>query len=311
MNAYKSLIKNIRILGLATGCLYSLLSLIDRGFYKYSNNISNRAYNYKNRIVHNYISYIDSLCNGENIEKQETSNKIWVFWWQGIDEAPLVIKQCINSIKDHTPGREVVVISKGNISDYLKLPNYIMSKVGHTITFTHFSDIVRLKLVSQYGGGWIDAGLFLTDDLPDYISEFEYFTIKNTHTADRIITNFRWTNGFMFAKNSCVLTQRLSMILMKYWELNDYQLEYFLLDYIEDYLYDSDNECKKLVDGVPITNNRTFIDGLFERWNLPFNEKEWKEITKDTWCHRLSYKTKYTNSTTSFYNVVVNQRYKI
>lgn len=308
---FESVKKNTKILGVYKGFAKFVLSTIERASTSHLDMLSNWAYHRKNRIIFDYITYIDSLCNVIKPSEISNNDKVWIFWWQGLNDAPVVIKQCVESIKEHSLNHEVVIISKDNINEYLSLPHYIMDKVGSTISFTHLSDIVRINLLSIYGGGWIDAGLFLTGDLPDNIFDYDFFTIKNAHTSNRLISNFRWTNGFMFVKNNNILIRRIENILMKYWELNNYQLEYFLLDYIIDYLYKTYPKCKDIIDSVPITNNQTFINGLFDIWNDRYDNQLFEEIICKTWCHRLSYKYNYTSSSTSFYNVVVNQRYKI
>ena len=56
-----------------------------------------------------------------NQRHNETSNKIWICWFQGLDAAPHVVQECIASVKKHLADREVVVLTDDNYHHYLFL----------------------------------------------------------------------------------------------------------------------------------------------------------------------------------------------
>ena len=47
-----------------------------------------------------------------------------------------------------------------------------------TISNTHFSDLIRLNLLNQYGGTWIDSTCLQTEKIPDYIKNSNLFLYK-------------------------------------------------------------------------------------------------------------------------------------
>lgn len=57
-------------------------------------------------------------------------DKVWVCWLQGIDQAPEVVKKCVETIYKHA-GRhgEVVVLSEKNMSDYIQMPDDLLEMV--------------------------------------------------------------------------------------------------------------------------------------------------------------------------------------
>ena len=72
--------------------------------------------------------YLKFLYKVNDIKVPETNlypNKIWTMWLQGIDNAPTVVKICIDSIKKHSNGREVIVLDNENIHNYIKLPQIL------------------------------------------------------------------------------------------------------------------------------------------------------------------------------------------
>lgn len=78
---------------------------------------------------------------------------IWIMWYQGIENAPDIVKCCIESVKENCSGHEVIVLSEQNLSEFVKLPDFIIEKFkkGY-ISRTHLSDMIRLNLLYLYGG---------------------------------------------------------------------------------------------------------------------------------------------------------------
>ena len=109
------------------------------------------------------------------------TKKVWVLWLQGEENAPEIVKACIASTKRAFKGYEYKVLDKSNIHDYIELPDYIEEKYKKgIITHAHYSDIVRVALLSQYGGVWVDATVYCTaDGIPSYISDAQLFVFKD------------------------------------------------------------------------------------------------------------------------------------
>lgn len=83
---------------------------------------------------------------------------IWTMWWQGYKQAPAIVKCCIESMKRYNEGVCITVIDASNYEEYISIPFYIEEKFRQgMISVTHLSDIIRMKLISKYGGLWIDA----------------------------------------------------------------------------------------------------------------------------------------------------------
>lgn len=49
--------------------------------------------------------------------------KIWTCWWQGLDQAPEIVKWCVESIKRNAGGREVIIITDENYERYVHIPS--------------------------------------------------------------------------------------------------------------------------------------------------------------------------------------------
>lgn len=118
-----------------------------------------------------------------NIEETETSdkfqNKIWQLWLQGAENMPAIVKKCTESVKKFH-GDNIILLTNENLNNYIQLPTYIVEKYKKgIITNANFSDIIRLSLLSRYGGCWVDSTIYLTDKIPDEILNADFFSFKS------------------------------------------------------------------------------------------------------------------------------------
>ena len=95
--------------------------------------------------------------------------KIWLFWSQGVSEAPFIVKKCIDSWVKENPTWDVVVLDENNLNKYisLNLPKNVIAN----LCIAHQSDLIRLALLSKYGGIWTDATTFCTKPLDEWIDD--------------------------------------------------------------------------------------------------------------------------------------------
>ena len=96
--------------------------------------------------------------------------KIWMCWWQGEENAPEIVRACIDSVRRNAGGHEVIVITDENLSDYVHIPDWVLEKVRAGImSRTNLSDLLRLSLLAEHGGMWLDATFFCAGSLDEYM----------------------------------------------------------------------------------------------------------------------------------------------
>ena len=97
------------------------------------------------------------------------------------------------------------------------------------ITRTHFSDILRLELLIQNGGTWIDATVFCSGgDIPKYMMEDEFFIFQKVKPgSDGSAINM--SSWFMSAWSNHKFLLATRELLYAYWRKNDRMIDYFLL----------------------------------------------------------------------------------
>ena len=85
-------------------------------------------------------------------------NKIWSFWDTDGSPVPSIVTMCIDSWKKHNPTYEIVLLNRTSLATYLPTVDFSMITRAHD-SVRRFSDFVRLLILAEYGGFWIDSSI--------------------------------------------------------------------------------------------------------------------------------------------------------
>lgn len=198
--------------------------------------------------------YIADFLNGKIdkvvsvAKKPELVGKkiIWQFWQQGIDEkTPKIVRICQDSVKKFSNGYEVIVLSKETLVQYIdELPDYIWKKFGTGgYDFPKIANLIRLQLLSAYGGVWLDSTIYLTKPLEESWLQKDFFALQRSETPppdSEIFSAYdpigltwesasfvRMQNSFMIAKPHHKIIDDLLSIHFEYWKKESQINHYF------------------------------------------------------------------------------------
>lgn len=124
-------------------------------------------------------------------KKQKTvPRRIWTVWFQGVSAAPYISQKCIGSWIEKNPTWEVVVLNFDNLGDYVQLA--VPDAILKNLSLVHLSDLLRLALLSEYGGVWVDATVFCTRPLDEWIDDVTASGFFAFHRpgSDRLISSW-------------------------------------------------------------------------------------------------------------------------
>ncbi len=207
---------------------------------------------------------------------------IWVMWWQGLEDpsTPPIVRACVESVRRHANGRNVYLITKDNLKEYINLDQIILDKFGKgDITITMLSDVIRFALLYEYGGMWVDATVYLTDGLDVSIENYQFYTIAN-----KDVTPVRnWTIYFIGGVKKNPLFLLMNQAFVDMYKRVDHVPDYFMSDVMLSAAYTHIPAARKMIDAVPVNNTHRFylVNHLADRdINLP----------KDTYVYKLTYK---------------------
>lgn len=237
-------------------------------------------------------NFIDSDCN--YIYDNDTSNSekiIWIFWWQGEEKMPPIVKACFESVKKNKGNSKLVLITKDNIKNYATIPDFVYKKVEKgEITLTHLSDILRFNLLNNFGGLWLDATVYVTSEITDeYFSKL--FTCSGYDDKEHFfVAQGRWTGFIIGGSKHNPLFQYMNSFFINYWKNHTKLIDYFLIDYALNYAWENNIGNFRLCSE---SNSNKFNINLFKLeplLNHKFNSKKLKKLKVNTIMFKLNYK---------------------
>lgn len=225
----------------------------------------------------------------DGTQEHGISNKVWVCWFQGLEEAPDLVKKCYQSLKENLTDREIVLITKENMQEYAEFPGYIMEKWERgQITHTHMTDLLRLELLLKYGGMWVDATVLCTrkrEDIPEYYFDSDLFLYQSLKPGRD--GNAQYISSWlMSAKTNNRILAAVKYLCYEYWKTNDSMVDYFLLhDFFSIVLEYYPEEWNQI---IPCDNAAPHI--LLLRLFEPYDERIWQAVKAQIPFHKLTYK---------------------
>lgn len=211
---------------------------------------------------------------------------IWFCWFQGIENAPALVKKCYILLQKNLKEYKIFNITEKNFCDYTDIPDFIIDKWKKgVITYTHFSDILRNNLLINNGGYWIDSTVFISGNIPELIQKSSFFLFQ-TYKPGCNGTRVNISSWFIASvKNNPVLILAQNL-LFNYWKRKNYLIDYFLYhNFLQMSLY----YYRDIYDSIPKYTNETTHFLLFEL-QKKFNENIFNDICSQTFAHKLTYK---------------------
>ena len=241
------------------------------------------------------------IINDERII--EESDKIWICWFQGIENAPELVKACYNSVLKNYKDKEIIVLTEENYKKYVDMPEHIIKKweKGY-ITFAHFSDILRIELLSKYGGLWLDSTIFTTKRSELVFNEnIELFVFKQVDLDRKNSLAVVASNWLIYANKNNNIINLTKKLLYYYWKDYNYAINYNIFHI---FFKLATEVYKDEWKNVPTFNNISPHILQFEL-NDDFQEIRFNEIKNMSDFHKLNWRIKSENKN-SFYNYIVD-----
>ena len=225
-----------------------------------------------------------------------TDRIIWQYWAQGYEDIPPVVRRCLESVEEYASGYTLVRLSDENLSEYLDLPDFVQRKRA-VYSKAHFADLLRLMLLSVYGGIWMDATILLSGRIPEEYARCDFFVFRRDpdepdrrYWRNTYAYYFGWAKGFRVNMlNSFIVAKRdnrtvsdLCRLLLSWWLAHDSLPDYFFFQILFD-VYGCREDFPLVSDTLPHYLQQSISDPAFS-----LMRKE--DIPARFPIHKLSYK---------------------
>jgi hypothetical protein len=235
-----------------------------------------------------YLVVTESLEQKEiSVETPET---IWQFWDNPAGRTtPEIVKSALERVNRFKGKFDLKVLNKATFADYSDLPGYVLDKFnkGH-IDFTHFSDLLRLNLLKNHGGIWLDATAYMTDFVPDYILEEDFFVLL----TDKL-THFPYSfmqNCFIRAKKGSFLCDAWYRMCIEYWKEETELSDYFQHQLMFKALISNQSKARNLFNVMPHVSEDGIHQLIGDNLLKKFDANEWERIKKTSFFQKTTYK---------------------
>lgn len=259
--------------------------IIDYFYLSYHNQILNYLENKYSTFIHSFVPRHHSSYNSK-------SENVWILWYQGVEQAPILVKECIKSIKKYSQ-RNVIIVTQENYKCYTDIAPHVIDKFENgKISMTHFSDIIRMSILKNHGGIWMDSTIFLSSYVPENILANKFFTLKSSQKNNINVANKRWTTFFIGGVEGYPLFDFVQKFYDEYWKSEDRIIDYLLFDYIIAIAYKNNiGGFKEDIDRLRFNNEGNY--DLIRNINKAVNDNLLEAVFgQETYVFKLSYKRK-------------------
>lgn len=235
------------------------------------------------------------LLPDHQLAPRPVPKKIYIFWAQGWENAPAICKLCRESWIVKNPGWEVVSVSMDDFEKYAT-PGFSMD--GKNVSFTNYSNILRLAILSKHGGVWADPTTFCYTPLDDWMpfltqTGFFAFSKQKTTIAD-------W---FLVSEPQGYVLQQYEQYAYRYWKYATSEGRYFWPHYLFEYLIQNNRRINMLWNQTPHISSQggytvqkflkqegsdhdAAIPMLFDKKH-PISKLDWRIPVSEEWIEQV------------------------
>ncbi|MGX2985972.1 capsular polysaccharide synthesis protein [Ursidibacter sp. B-7004-1] len=274
---------------------------------------NNLDYN-KQELIYNSWGKLYNLYHSNNLEKFEVIPQkkeligkkiIWQYWGQTTEfkDLPEVVQISFNSVDKYKEDYKVIRLNDENLSEYIDLPNFIYEKRKNSnFRYVFFSDLLRLALLKNYGGIWIDATVLITSPIPDELKKQDYFMFyrdmnspyrnkwgkHNSYFSYYPQHKINCLSSFIISKPEIETVKIFLDLLLYFWKTQDKIPHYFFFQILFEYIISNHTPTKSMIridDSLPHLLQNKIYD--------KFEQSDYLDITALSSIHKLTYIKKY------------------
>jgi hypothetical protein len=174
------------------------------------------------------------------INESKIPNVIYSYWHD--NQLPSFVQKCVNSWKNHNPSYKIIILNKNNINEYIPFDIF---KLKFAKTHQQIADFIRIYLIYEYGGFWLDSTIYLNKSL-DWVHSYQI-----NENSEFVGFKINRLNGYESPLNSPIVEN---------WFLASIPKSQFMLDWKN--VFYSMNDYNTIDDYVNFIKSTTNINSI-------------------------------------------------
>lgn len=171
--------------------------------------------------------------------------RIFLYWGQGLAQAPEIVRYCVDSWSMTNPGWDVTVLDARSAE--APLPS---AGLRSDITVAQYADVLRSALLMREGGVWADASCLCTAPLDSWLGLV--FQQADFFAFDRPGRDRQVSNWFLASVPQGLLIRRWYVAQRKLWAPSRRPPPpYFASHYLFEHLVRFDRQARREWEAVP------------------------------------------------------------
>lgn len=164
--------------------------------------------------------------SGEACAAPELPRRIWIYWAQGWNQAPPLVAACRRSWIERNPGWTIESLDADTVPQHITL---VAAIAGKQLSPNHLANLIRLHLLAEHGGVWVDATTFCGAPLDDWLPAVmtSGFFAFSRPGRDRLLSTW-----FLAARPGHPLVTGWLERSRRYWRLIERADVYFWMHYL-------------------------------------------------------------------------------
>jgi hypothetical protein len=95
--------------------------------------------------------------------------QLWMYWHQGWNNAPPLVQKCAESWLKRNPSWKVHYSTAESLHEFVTIPEFYFKRLS--LPLPALSDVIRIHLLSKYGGVWADASTWSVQPLDQWLPQ--------------------------------------------------------------------------------------------------------------------------------------------
>ena len=248
-----------------------------------------------NNLAESKLSQDNISIPSDNSQSSPSGSPIWFCWLQGMENAPELVKVCLESLRASIR-EDVIVLDAQNYADYVTLPEYVTRKYKKgIIPPALFSDMLRLELLIKYGGTWIDSTVWTSPKVGakdskcwqawQKIQESELFIYRYFNRGGRVEGMSNW---FIHAEAGNALLKDVRDMLYAYWHDYNCTVEYYIFHLFFSHVA---KRYPEMIRKMPKGNSYHAL-WLRDHVEREISKEDWQKLINNVPFHKLNWRKK-------------------